>query len=150
MIDITSILPHRYPFLMVDRVVEIDRGVSIKAYKNITCNEPQFTGHFPGEPIFPGVLIIEAMAQVAGLLGCHYFLTAENAVEFGDDSLYLFVGADKVRFKRPVVPGDQLMMEARVKSGKLRKIWKFDCNARVGDEFVCGAEILCAVRNKTT
>lgn len=145
MMDIQSYLPHRYPFLLVDRVVSIEPGKSIVAYKNISFNEPMFEGHFPGEPIFPGVMIIEAMAQAAGLLG---FRTAEtNQMEVAENSLYLFVGADKVRFKRPVVPGDRLTLEAQFVSSK-RTIWKFDCQARVEDEFVCSATILCAERKK--
>ena len=146
MLDIPSLLPHRYPFLLVDRVVEFEPDQSIVAYKNITYNEPMFNGHFPGEPIFPGVLIIEAMAQVAGLMGSHHASQSE-VVDVGEDTLYLFVGADKVRFKRPVVPGDRLMMRAEVISAK-RKIWKFDCKAHVEDEFVCSAQILCALRDK--
>ena len=145
MMDIQSYLPHRYPFLLVDRVVSLEPGKSIVAYKNISFNEPMFEGHFPGDPIFPGVMIIEAMAQAAGLLG---FRTAEsNQVEVAENSLYLFVGADKVRFKRPVVPGDRLTLEAQFVSSK-RTIWKFDCKARVEDEFVCSATILCAERKK--
>ena len=145
MIDIKAYLPHRYPFLLVDRVVSIEPGKSIVAYKNISFNEPMFEGHFPGDPIFPGVMIIEAMAQAAGLLG---FRTAEESnVTVAEGSLYLFVGADKVRFKRPVVPGDQLTLKASFVSAK-RTIWKFDCEARVGDEFVCSATILCAERKK--
>jgi 3-hydroxyacyl-[acyl-carrier-protein] dehydratase len=145
MMDIQSYLPHRYPFLLVDRVVSIEPGKSIVAYKNISFNEPMFEGHFPGDPIFPGVMIIEAMAQAAGLLG---FRTAEsNQVEVSENSQYLFVGADKVRFKRPVVPGDRLTLEAQFVSSK-RTIWKFNCQARVEDEFVCSATILCAERKK--
>ena len=145
MIDIKAYLPHRYPFLLVDRVVSVDPGKSIVAYKNISFNEPMFEGHFPGDPIFPGVMIIEAMAQAAGLLG---FRTAEEAnMAVAEGALYLFVGADRVRFKRPVVPGDQLMLTATFVSAK-RTIWKFDCEPRVGDEFVCSATILCAERKK--
>jgi 3-hydroxyacyl-[acyl-carrier-protein] dehydratase len=102
-----------------------------------------FAGHFPDEPIFPGVLIIEAMAQAAGLLGMR---TAESRdIELAENAKYLFVGADKLRFKRPVVPGDRLMLEAQFISAK-RTIWKFECQARVEDEFVCSATILCAER----
>jgi 3-hydroxyacyl-[acyl-carrier-protein] dehydratase len=145
MIDIPAYLPHRYPFLLVDRVVSIEPGRSIVAYKNISHNEPMFQGHFPGEPIFPGVMIIEAMAQAAGLLG---FRTAEERnIAVAENSLYLFVGADKVRFKRPVVPGDRLTLEANFLSSK-RTIWKFDCKAHVDGQFVCGATILCAERKK--
>lgn len=145
MMDIPAYLPHRYPFLLVDRVVDVVAGESIVAYKNISFNEPMFQGHFPGEPIFPGVMIIEAMAQAAGLLGFH---TAESReLEVSENSLYLFVGADKVRFKRPVVPGDRLTLEATFLSSK-RSIWKFECKAHVDGEFVCSAVILCAERKK--
>ena len=145
MMDIQAHLPHRYPFLLVDRVVDVDAGKSITAYKNISFNEPVFEGHFPGDPIFPGVMIIEAMAQAAGLLG---FYTAESQqLEVAEDALYLFVGVDKVRFKRPVVPGDRLTLEANFVSSK-RTIWKFDCRALVEDEFVCSALITCAERKK--
>lgn len=146
MLDIPSLLPHRYPFLLVDRVVAFEPDVSIVAYKNVTHNEPMFMGHFPGEPIFPGVLIIEAMAQVAGLMGSHH-ASNSSVVDVNEDTLYLFVGADKVRFKRPVVPGDRLMMRAEVMSAK-RKIWKFACTAHVDEAFVCSAEMLCALRDK--
>ena len=143
MMDIQAYLPHRYPFLLVDRVVSVDPGKSIVAYKNITFNEPMFAGHFPDEPIFPGVLIIEAMAQAAGLLGMR---TAESRdIELAENAKYLFVGADKLRFKRPVVPGDRLTLEAQFISSK-RTIWKFECQARVEEEFVCSATILCAER----
>lgn len=136
-------LPHRYPFLLVDRVESLEPGKQIVAYKHITFNEPQFTGHFPGDPIFPGVMIIEAMAQAAGLLG---FKTAEQMGEAAEEgSLYLFVGADKLRFKRPVVPGDKLTLEAEFVSAK-RGIWKFDCKAHVDGEFVCSSTITCAER----
>ncbi|MDG0972501.1 MAG: 3-hydroxyacyl-ACP dehydratase FabZ, partial [Porticoccaceae bacterium] len=101
--EIMGLLPHRYPFLLVDRVLEVTPGERILAYKNITTNEDVFNGHFPGAPIFPGVMIVEAMAQVSGILG--FVTTGESA---DDGKLYLFAGVDKVRFKRPVVPGDQL------------------------------------------
>lgn len=143
--DIQHYLPHRYPFLLVDRVVEVVAGKSIVAYKNISFNEPMFEGHFPGDPIFPGVLIIEAMAQAAGLLGFHTVEADGEGVP--EDSLYLFVGADKLRFKRPVVPGDRLTLEAQFLSSK-RSIWKFECKAHVEGEFVCSATILCAERKR--
>lgn len=141
--EIMEYLPHRYPFILVDRVEHVEAGKSIIAYKHITVNEPQFTGHFPGDPIFPGVLIIEAMAQAAGLLG---FKTAEAMEQTSaEGSLYMFVGADKIRFKRPVVPGDKLTLEADFVSSR-RGIWKFNCKASVDGEFVCSATILCAER----
>lgn len=138
--EIKKLLPHRYPFLLVDRVVEIELGKSILAYKNITSNEEVFNGHFPDRPIFPGVMIIEAMAQAAGLLG---FATVNK--QEGDDSLYLFAGADGVRFKRPVVPGDRLMLKAEIDSNK-RNIWRFICSAHVDEQLVCQATILCALQ----
>lgn len=143
MMDINEIrqyLPHRYPFLLVDRVVELNLSESIVAYKNITINEPYFNGHFPDHPVMPGVLIIEAMAQAAGVLG---FKTMDKKPE--DGSIYYFVGSDKVRFKRPVVPGDRLQLEAKILTEK-RGIWKFECRATVDGELACSATILCADR----
>lgn len=137
---IKKLLPHRYPFLLVDRVVEIELGKRVLAYKNITANEEVFNGHFPGEPIFPGVMIIEAMAQAAGILG---FATVNKKPE--DNSLYLFAGVDGVRFKRPVVPGDRLMLEAEIDSTK-RNIWRFKCSASVDGQLACRATILCALQ----
>lgn len=138
--EIREYLPHRYPFLLVDRVVELHEGESIVAYKNISINEPVFEGHFPDFPIFPGVLIIEAMAQAAGILG---FKTMNKKPE--DGSIYMFVGADNVRFKRQVVPGDQLQLEARIAAEK-RGIWKFECKSSVNGELAATATILCADR----
>jgi 3-hydroxyacyl-[acyl-carrier-protein] dehydratase len=138
--EIKEYLPHRYPFLLVDRVVEVERGESIVAYKNLTINEPFFDGHFPGKAIFPGVLLVEALAQTAGILG---FLTMDKKP--ADGSMYYFVGADKLRFKRPCVPGDQVMLRARIVSDK-RGIWKFDVSADVDGELCASATILCADR----
>ena len=138
--EIREYLPHRYPFLLVDRVTELNLGESIIAYKNVTVNEPFFNGHFPDHPVMPGVLIIEAMAQAAGLLG---FKTMDKTPQ--DGSIYYFVGSDKLRFKRPVVPGDKLQLEASIMSEK-RGIWKFDCCASVDGERVASATILCADR----
>lgn len=137
---IREYLPHRYPFLLVDRVVSIDQGKSIQGYKNITANEPFFQGHFPSHSIMPGVLIVEAMAQVAGILG--FVMTGKKP---SDGYTYYLAGADKVRFKRPVVPGDRLDMEAQYLIAK-RGIWKFHCQARVDGDLVCSAEILTAER----
>ena len=139
--EIRQYLPHRYPFLLVDRIVEINLNDSIIAYKNVTINEPFFNGHFPNHPVMPGVLIIEAMAQAAGILG---FKTMDKKPE--DGSIYYFVGSDKLRFKRPVVPGDRLQLEAKIVTEK-RGIWKFECRATVDGELACSATILCAVRN---
>jgi 3-hydroxyacyl-[acyl-carrier-protein] dehydratase len=127
---------------MVDRVVEIELGKRIKAYKNVTVNEEFFEGHFPHKPIMPGVLIIEALAQAAGVLG---FKSQEKKPE--DGYLYYFVGADKVRLKRPVVPGDQLILEAEL--GPVRRgIYRFVCRASVDGQTVCEATILCAERKE--
>ncbi len=138
--EIREYLPHRYPFLLVDRVVEIELGESIVAYKNITVNEELFQGHFPDKPLFPGMLTLEAMAQTAGILG---FRTMDKKPE--DGSMYMFVGADNVRFKRQVVPGDQLMLRAKVVSVR-RGIWKFEVSADVDGELCASATILCADR----
>ena len=138
--EIREYLPHRYPFLLVDRVVELVPGESIVAYKNVTVNEPFFNGHFPDHPVMPGVLIVEAMAQAAGILG---FKTMDKTPQ--DGSIYYFVGADNLRFKRPVVPGDRLQLEAKGMSEK-RGIWKFEVKATVDGETVSSATILCADR----
>ncbi|WP_437881493.1 3-hydroxyacyl-ACP dehydratase FabZ [Pseudomonas sp. LRF_L74] len=144
MMDINEIreyLPHRYPFLLVDRVVDLDvEGKKIRAYKNVSINEPFFNGHFPLHPIMPGVLIIEAMAQAAGILGFKML-----DVKPADGTLYYFVGSDKLRFRQPVLPGDQLILEASYISSK-RGIWKFDCKALVDGKETCSAEIICAER----
>jgi 3-hydroxyacyl-[acyl-carrier-protein] dehydratase len=138
--EIREYLPHRYPFLLVDRVVELELGKRITALKNVSVNEPFFTGHFPELPIMPGVLIIEALAQAAGILG---FKTVDKKP--ADGSIYLFVGADKMRFKRPVVPGDQLHLHAEILAEK-RGIWKFSCRAEVDGQLAASGEILCADR----
>ncbi len=138
--EIREYLPHRYPFLLVDRVLELEKGESIVAIKNVTVNEPFFNGHFPDHPVMPGVLIVEAMAQAAGILG---FKTMDKKPQ--DGSIYYFVGSDKLRFKRPVVPGDQLKLEAKVMSER-RGIWKFDVKATVDGDLVSSATILCADR----
>ena len=140
--EVLDILPHRYPFLLVDRVIEIELGKYIKAYKNVTTNEPFFMGHFPGQQRMPGVLILEAMAQASGILG---FKTMGKKPEEG--SIYYFVGADSLRFKRPAVPGDQIILESKVITDK-KGIWKFDCNASVEGDMVAEATILCADRPK--
>lgn len=140
--EIKAYLPQRYPFLMIDRVLEIELGKRIKAYKNVTTNEEFFQGHFPSKPIMPGVLIIEAMAQAAGVLG---FKSQEKLPR--DGYLYYFVGADDVRLKRPVVPGDQLVLEAEILTVR-RGIYKFACRASVDGELACEATILCAERKE--
>lgn len=135
---IKEYLPQRYPFLMVDRVTELEPGRYIRGYKNVTVNEEYFNGHFPGKQIMPGVLMVEAMAQVAGVLG---FVTTGKRP--ADGYIYLFVGADNIRFKRQVIPGDQLVLEAELVTSK-RHIYKFACRATVGDELAASAEILVA------
>jgi len=138
--EIRTLLPHRYPFLLVDRVVEISLGESIVAYKNLTINESFFEGHFPQKPVFPGVLLVEAMAQAAGILG---FKTMDKTP--ADGSMYYFVGADKLRFKRPCVPGDRVMLRASIVSSR-RGVWKFDVKSDVDGELAASATVLCADR----
>lgn len=139
-VEIRKYLPHRYPFLLVDRVVELTPGESIVAYKNLTINEQFFEGHFPDQPVFPGVMLVEAMAQAAGILG---FKTMNKTP--ADGSIYYFVGADKLRFKRPCVPGDRVMLRASIVSDR-RGIWKFDVSADVDGGLCASATILCADR----
>ena len=140
--EIQDYLPHRYPFLLVDRVIELELGKYIRAYKNVTTNEPFFIGHFPGKQVMPGVLILEAMAQASGILG---FKTMQKKPE--DGSIYYFVGADSLRFKRPAVPGDKVILESSVITNKTG-IWKFKCKATVHKDLVAEATILCADRPK--
>jgi 3-hydroxyacyl-[acyl-carrier-protein] dehydratase len=133
-------LPHRYPILLVDRVLEIEKGVRIKALKNVTINEPFFMGHFPARPVMPGVLMLEALAQTAALLSFESMDT-----EPGDDTVVYFVGIDGARFKRVVEPGDQLILEAsieRVKAG----IYKYKTRASVDGETAVEAELMCTMR----
>lgn len=137
---IRELLPHRYPFLLVDRVVELVPGESIVAFKNLSINEGYFEGHFPDHPIFPGVLLVEAMAQAAGILG---FKTQNKTP--ADGSIYMFVGADKLRFKRPCLPGDRVYLHAKI-LGERRGIWKFDVHAEVDGHRCAAATILCADR----
>lgn len=131
-------LPHRYPFMLLDRVTACQPNEWITGLKNISINEPFFNGHFPEEPIMPGVLMIEAMAQVAGVLG----FISKN-VKPRDGYIYLFAGVDKVRFKRQVIPGDQLILRAQ-KTMERHSIYKFSCTACVGDELAASAEITIA------
>jgi 3-hydroxyacyl-[acyl-carrier-protein] dehydratase len=133
-------LPQRYPFLMIDRVLECEPGKRIRALKNVSANEPHFAGHFPGRPVMPGVLILEAMAQAAGIL---VFRTQQSRPD--ENSVYYYAGIDNARFKRPVVPGDPLELEVTILGSK-RGVWKFGCVARVGAAIVAEAEILCSVR----
>jgi len=143
MMDIHKILkqlPHRYPILLVDRVLELEKGVRIKALKNVSINEPHFQGHFPHRPVMPGVLMLEALAQAAALLA---FDTLGETPD--EQTVYYFAGIDGARFKRPVEPGDQLILEValdRMKAG----IFKFKALAKVGDEIAAEAELMCTMR----
>jgi 3-hydroxyacyl-[acyl-carrier-protein] dehydratase len=143
MMDIHEILkklPHRYPILLVDRVLEVEPGKRIKALKNVTINEPFFTGHFPHRPVMPGVLMLEAMAQTAALLS----FAAEGAAPDNKSVIY-FAGIDGARFKRPVEPGDQLVMDVTLDRARAG-IYKFKGVARVGEEIACEAELMCTMR----
>ncbi|NCZ63669.1 MAG: 3-hydroxyacyl-[acyl-carrier-protein] dehydratase FabZ [Cellvibrionales bacterium] len=133
-------LPHRYPFLLVDRVIDIELGKRIEAYKNLSINEPFFDGHFPDNPVFPGVLLVEAMAQAAGILG---FKSMGKTP--ADGSIYYLVGVDNLRFKRPCVPGDRVHLHAEIVSER-RGIWKFAVRAEVEGNICASATILCADR----
>ena len=143
MMDIHQILkqlPHRYPFLLVDRVLSIESGKRIVALKNVTMNEPFFTGHFPHRPVMPGVLILEAMAQAAALLSFD-----SQGVTPDDKTVYYFAGIDGARFKRPVEPGDQLTLDVTLERAKAG-IFKFKGVTRVGEEVACEAELMCTMR----
>lgn len=133
-------LPHRYPILLVDKVLELEKGKRIRALKNVTINEHFFVGHFPQRPVMPGVLMLEALAQAAAVLG---FETHDITPD--DKTIYYFAGIDGVRFKRPVEPGDQLILDvsvARMRAG----LWKFDAKALVGEEVAVEAELMVAIR----
>ncbi len=138
--EIKQYIPHPYPFLLVDRITELEIGKRVVGLKNVTVNEPFFPGHFPHNPVMPGVLIIEAMAQTAAVLA---FKTEGTVPD--DDSTVYFASVDNVRFKRPVVPGDQLVMEAEIVR-KMRNIWKFKAVARVDGELATEAEFMCAIK----
>ena len=138
--QIQKLLPHRYPFLLIDRVVEFEKGKRILGYKNVSFNEPYFSGHFPQKPIMPGVLVLEALAQAAGILA---FGTLEQGAE--ESSVYYLVGIDGASFKRPVVPGDSLMLEVEMVR-QMRSIYKFNAVARVESEVVAQAELMCTER----
>lgn len=138
--ELFEFLPHRYPFMLVDRVLELTAGESIRGIKNVTFNEDFFNGHFPGHPIMPGVLIVEALAQLSGVLA---FETKKRRPAEG--SVYYLAGTDKTRFKRPVVPGDQLVMESRILVDR-RRMLKFDCQAYVDGELACTSEIILMER----
>jgi 3-hydroxyacyl-[acyl-carrier-protein] dehydratase len=134
-------LPHRYPFLLVDRVLECEVGKRILALKNVTINEPFFPGHFPHHPIMPGVMLIEAMAQAAAILAFE-----SSKLRPDDKSVVYFLGIDEARFKSPVVPGDQLLLEARIER-HLKGVWKFAAEARVGERLAAAAKMMCALRD---
>jgi 3-hydroxyacyl-[acyl-carrier-protein] dehydratase len=131
--DIQKMIPHRYPFLLVDRILEVEPGARVSAIKNVTINEAFFQGHFPGKPIMPGVLIVEGMAQAGGVL----VYKSGNT----DDNVVYFMSIDHVKFRKPVVPGDQLRFEVTLVKNK-GKIWKFRGEARVGDDLVCEADFM--------
>jgi len=138
--QILKLLPHRYPFLLVDRVLEIEKGKSIVALKNVTMNEPYFTGHFPHRPVMPGVMMLEALAQAAALLSFHSMDMVPD-----DNVIYYFAGIDSARFKRPVEPGDALILKVeidRMKAG----IFKFKAKAMVQEELAVEAELMCTMR----
>lgn len=138
--EVRRYLPHRYPFMLVDRVLDYVPGESLTAIKNITYNEPQFTGHFPERPIMPGVLLIEAMAQAAGILA-----QVSTGVRVDDRHLYYLVGVDNARFKRPVEPGDQVVLRAELQRA-IRGVWKFSCEARVDGQVVASAEVMSVLK----
>ena len=139
--EVMRVLPHRYPFLLIDRVISCDPGKELVALKNVTMNEPFFIGHFPNYPVMPGVLIIEAMAQASAILAFKSFELTR-----GDNSVFYFVGIDEARFKRPVTPGDQLIIKAQIVRN-LRGIWKFTGQAYVDDALVSEATLMCTMKD---
>lgn len=139
--EILKYLPHRYPFLLVDSVVSIEAGKDIVALKNVTINEPFFPGHFPHHPVMPGVLIVEALAQAAALLTLK---TEGNTNK--EDSVYYFVGIDGVRFKKPVMPGDQLVLKVSI-DRQIKGLWKYTARAEVKDQLVTEAKLMCTSRS---
>jgi len=138
--EILQHLPHRYPFLLVDRVISCEPGKNIVALKNVSINEPFFTGHFPHHPVMPGVLIVEALAQAAAILSFKTMGTQPD-----DQSVYYFVGIDRARFKKPVSAGDQLRLEVGIKR-TVRGVWKYTAVAKVADTIVTEAELMCTLR----
>ncbi|UCH49135.1 MAG: 3-hydroxyacyl-ACP dehydratase FabZ [Betaproteobacteria bacterium] len=138
--EIMRLLPHRYPFLLIDRVLAYEPGKEIVALKNVTINEPFFGGHFPNFPVMPGVLIIEAMAQASALLAFKTF-----DLELSDSNVFYFVGIDGARFKKPVTPGDQLVVKAQILRS-IKGIWKFTGQAYVDDKVVSEANLMCTMR----
>ncbi len=140
-LQILELLPHRYPFLLVDKVIECEPGIRLRAIKNVTFNEPFFQGHFPHKPIFPGVLIMEALAQATALM------TSQTDKSLGKGTLYYLAGIDNARFKKPVTPGDQLILNIDFLRNK-RNIWSYDCRAEVEGELAASAQIMCAAMAK--
>lgn len=141
--EIMRYLPHRFPFLLLDRILEVEAGSHIIALKNVSINEPFFQGHFPSKPVMPGVLVIEAMAQAAGILGIKSVkkdLGLPDEPE--EDGIYFFVGIDKARFRQTVIPGDQIILTVKIIRSR-RGIWSFDATAHVGERLVCDASIMC-------
>ena len=139
--DVLKLLPHRYPFLLIDRVLDYSKDESITAIKNVTINEPFFQGHFPRHPVMPGVLLLEAMAQACAILS---FKSIEMLPNKG--SIYYLVGIDKARFKHPVEPGDQLTIKAKI-IRKVRGVWLFEGSAYVDDNLCCSAELMCTYKD---
>ena len=139
--EILSLLPHRFPIILVDRVLELEAGKRIVAIKNVSANEPVFSGHFPHYPVMPGVLILESMAQTAAILS---FVSAGHKAQA--DTLYYFAGIDKARFKRPVIPGDQMRLEVSIER-EMRGVVKFAARALVDDQLACEAQLMCAFRS---
>ena len=139
--EILKYLPHRYPFILVDRVISYELGERIIAIKNVSINEPYFVGHFPHHPVMPGVLIVEALAQAAALLT----LKTENAGK-NDKQVYYFVGIDGVRFKKPVTAGDQLVLKVEI-TRQIKGVWKYSARAEVDDQLVTEAHLMCTARN---
>lgn len=148
--DIRRYLPHRYPFLLIDRILEVEAGSHIIALKNVSANEPFFQGHFPEKAVMPGVLVVEAMAQASGILGVK---SGKKALGLPDepeeDGIYFFVGIDKARFRKVVVPGDQLILDVRLTNSR-RGIWSFSAKATVNGELVCEADIMCTSAGKNS
>jgi 3-hydroxyacyl-[acyl-carrier-protein] dehydratase len=138
--EILKYLPHRYPFLLIDRVLTIKKDESITAIKNVTINEPFFQGHFPHRPVMPGVLIVEAMAQSCAILSFKSLDTLPK-----ENSVFYFLGIDNARFKRPVEPGDQLRFTSSIKR-RVKGVWMFESSAHVGDEVCCTADLMCTYK----
>jgi len=138
--EVMKYLPHRYPFLLIDRVLEFKKDESLTAIKNVTINEPFFPGHFPHRPVMPGVLILEAMAQASAILSLKSVDQLPSA-----DSVFYFVGIDDARFRRPVEPGDQLRLRSSIKR-RMRGMWMYECEAHVAEEMAASASLMCAYK----